>query len=67
MSAMTKVVKVLRRGPVMPGPYRKAARHRPTLFGKLAMERWVGWSRSVPDDLKSLAQLRASALIGCLW
>ena len=60
-------LRVLRRGPAMPGPYRTAARHKPTLLGKLAMERWVALSRSVPDDLKALAQLRASALVGCVW
>lgn len=60
-------LKVLNRGPVMPAPMRAAAAHKPTLFGRLAMERWIGLSRSVDDRLKSLAQLRASALIGCLW
>lgn len=67
MSAMAKVVRVLRRGPVLPGPYRQAARHKPTFLGKLSMETWVGMSRSVPDGLKTLAQLRASSLIGCMW
>ncbi len=66
MSLLTPM-KVLRRGPTMPGPYRTAAAHRPTLLGKLAMERWVAWSRSTDDRLKSLAQLRASSLIGCMW
>ncbi|MDH4280254.1 MAG: hypothetical protein OEW83_19475 [Acidimicrobiia bacterium] len=60
-------LRVLRRGPVLPGPYRAAAAHKPTLLGKLAMERWVGVSRSVDDRLKTIAQLRTSALIGCLW
>lgn len=60
-------LKVLRRGPRMPGPYRTAAAHKPTLFGKLAMERWVGFSRSVDDRLKTIAQLRTSAIIGCMW
>lgn len=60
-------LKVLRRGPVMPGPYRTAAAHKPTLFGKLAMERWVASSRSVDDRLKTIAQLRTSAIIGCMW
>lgn len=66
MSALTPL-RILRRGPVLPGPYRAAAAHKPTLFGKLAMERWVSMSRSVDDRLKTIAQLRASALIGCLW
>lgn len=64
---MTRAMRVLRRGPTVPGPYRQAWRHKPTFFGKMAMERWVGLSRSVPDDLKTLAQLRASSLIGCMW
>lgn len=67
MSAMATVMRVLRRGPAMPGPYRQAMVHKPTLFGKLSMETWIGLSRSVPDDLKTLAQLRASSLIGCMW
>ena len=66
MSALSPL-KVLRRGPLMPGPYRTAAAHKPTLFGKLAMERWVGMSRSVADRLKTIAQLRTSAIIGCMW
>lgn len=56
-----------RRGPTVPAPYRAAWHHKPTFFGKLAMERWVGLSRSVPIDLKMLASLRASSLVGCLW
>lgn len=51
----------------MPGPYRTALRHKPTFFGKLAMETWVGAGRAAPQDLKTLAQLRTSSLIGCLW
>lgn len=54
-------------GATMPGPYRIAAAHRPTLFGKLAMERWIAWSRSVDDRLKTLAELRVSSIIGCMW
>ena len=60
-------LKVLRRGPTMPGPYRIAADHKPTLLGKLAMERWVAMSTSVDDRLKTIAQLRTSATIGCMW
>ena len=67
MSGTREVVRVIRRGPVMPAPYRIAARHKPTLLGKLAMERWVGLSRSVPFDLKVIAQLRTSTLVGCVW
>lgn len=66
MSLLTPL-KVLRRGPILPGPYRAALRHKPTFFGKLAMERWVALSRSVDDRLKTMAQLRASARIGCMW
>jgi len=51
----------------LPGPYRVAAAHKPTLLGKLAMERWVASSRSVGDRLKTIAQLRTSATIGCMW
>ena len=60
-------IRVLRRGPAMPGPYRTAWRHKPTFLGKMAMERWVAASWSVPVDLKALAQLRASAMVGCVW
>lgn len=60
-------LKVLRRGPTLPGPYKVAAKHKPTLLGKLAMERWIGLSRSVDDRLKTVAQLRTSATIGCMW
>lgn len=60
-------MKVLRRGPVLPAPYKIASRHKPTLMGKLAMERWLQCSRSVDDRLKTIAQLRASAIIGCMW
>jgi len=60
-------MKVLNRGPLMPAPMRAASAHKPTMFGKLAMERWVAFSRSVDDRLKTLAQLRASSLIGCMW
>ncbi len=56
-----------RRGPKIPAPYGAAWRHKPTFFGKLAMERWVALGRSVPIDLKLLASLRASSLVGCLW
>ncbi len=66
MSIFTSI-NVLRRGPVTPGPYRTASAHKPTLFGKLAMERWVVLSRSVDDRLKTIAQLRTSATIGCMW
>lgn len=67
MSATGDLIRVLRRGPLMPGPYKIAARHKPTLLGKLAMERWVACSRSVDDRTKSIASLRASSLVGCLW
>ncbi len=56
-----------RRGPTIPAPYRAAWNHKPTFFGKLAMERWVAIGRSVPMDLKMLAQLRSSSLVGCVW
>ncbi|MCB1028623.1 MAG: hypothetical protein R2704_00440 [Microthrixaceae bacterium] len=67
MSQFTAFVKVFRRGPAVPAPYRTAWRHKPTFFGKLAMERWVGLGSSVPDDLKSIAGMRAGAMVGCVW
>lgn len=67
MIPMTKLTRVLRRGPVVPAPYRMAWRHKPTFFGKLAMERWVGMSASVPVELTSLASMRAGAMVGCVW
>ena len=60
-------IKVLAGGPVIPAPMQQARRHLPTLFGKLAMERWIFFSRSVKDRLKTIASLRASSLIGCMW
>ena len=67
MKALLAVFRVLRLGPLMPAPYAKAWRHKPTFFGKLAMERWVAVSHGVPADLKALATLRAGSLVGCLW
>lgn len=64
---MMTTLRVLRRGPTMPAPMRAAAKHPPTLFGKLAMERWVSFSGSVDERLKTMAQLRVAALIGCMW
>lgn len=60
-------IKVINSGPVFPAPMRQACRHWPTFFGKLAMERWIFFGRSVNDRLKTIATLRASALIGCMW
>jgi hypothetical protein len=67
VGALLNTVKVLRRGPALPAPYRTALRHKPTLLGKLAMERWIGLGNAMPLDLKQLAQLRAGSLVGCLW
>ena len=64
---LRKVFGVLRRGPVIPAPYRQAWRHKPTFFGKLAMERWVAVGRSIPPNLRILAELRAGSLVGCVW
>ncbi len=66
MSTMS-VMKVLGRKRGLPGPYKTSLAHPPTLFGKLAMERWITWSRSVDDRLKTLAELRVSSIIGCMW
>lgn len=60
-------LKVLNRGPAFSAPLRAMAPHKPTLFGSLALERWVALAGSVDHRLKTLAQLRASSLIGCLW
>ncbi len=67
MSKISRLVKVMRRGPTVPVPYRIAMAHKPTLIGKLNMERWISFSGSVPEELKSLAQLRAASMIGCVW
>ncbi len=64
---MISQLRVLRRGPTFPQPVRIAFAHKPSFFGRMAMERWVSVSRSVPADLKQLAGLRAASLIGCLW
>ena len=64
---MMASLRVLNRGPMFSAPLRAMAPHKPTLFGSLAIERWVAVARSVDHRLKTLAQLRASSLIGCLW
>ena len=64
---MLTSLKVLRKGPAFPAPMQAAAKHKPTLFGNLAMERWIFFSRSVNDRLKSIAQMRAATLVGCPW
>jgi len=64
---MMSSLKVLAKGPTFPAPTKAAAAHKPTLFGHLAMERWIFFGRSVPDRLKTLAQLRASSMVGCVW
>lgn len=51
----------------MPAPFRAAWPHKPTFFGKLAMERWVAMGASVPEHLKSLASMRAGSMVGCVW
>ncbi len=66
-SLWVALIRTSRKGPSIPAPYRAAWRHKPTFFGKLAMERWTSMGRSVPVDLKMLAGLRASSLVGCLW
>ncbi len=64
---LVATIKVLGRGPTFSAPLRAMAPHKPTLFGSLALERWVAFARSVDHRLKALAQLRASSMIGCLW
>ena len=66
-SSVMAVLRVSRKGPTVPAPYRAAWRHKPTFFGKLAMERWVACGRSLPEDLKLLAGLRAASMVGCVW
>jgi len=71
MSMLTPIkvigAKARRDGAFIPAPFRVALNHKPTLFAKLAMERWVALGRSVDDRLKTLAELRTSATIGCMW
>jgi len=64
---MSALVRTSRKGPTLPGPVRASWRHKPTFFGKMAMERWIASSRAMPIDLKTLASLRASAMVGCVW
>jgi len=63
----TDTLKVLASGPTFPAPMKQARRHLPTLFAKLAMERWIFFSRSVDHRLKTIATLRVSSTIGCHW
>lgn len=67
MGLLLTQMKVLRRGPMVIAPLKVAKQHKPTLFGKLATERWVALSRSVDYRIKTIAQLRTSATIGCMW
>ncbi|MEM7092129.1 MAG: hypothetical protein AAF567_03940 [Actinomycetota bacterium] len=65
--SMWTSTKVLMRGPVLPAPFKASVPHKPTMFGRLAMERWIMFGRSVDLRIKTIAQLRAASLIGCLW
>lgn len=67
MGSLVTEFKVFRKGPAVPAPVKAMKPHIPTLFGRLAMERWITLSNSVPADLKALAQLRASTMAGCAW
>ncbi len=67
LMGMRATLKVIAQGPTWPKPMQAAVHHKPTLLGHLAMERWVFFSRSVDDRLKSVAQLRAASMVGCLW
>lgn len=64
---LTAVMRTSNRGPAIPAPLRASWRHKPTFFGKLAMERWLLLGRSMPADLKTLASLRAASMVGCVW
>ena len=64
---MSALVRTSRKGPAVTGPLRASWRHKPTFFGKMAMERWIALGRAMPIDLKTLASLRASAMVGCVW
>ena len=67
MISVIPFTRVMRRGPVVPAPVRAAWPHKPTFFGRLAMERWVAMGSTVPEELKSLAAMRAGAMVGCVW
>ncbi len=67
MGKISRLAKVMRRGPTVPVPVRISMAHKPTFIGKLNMERWISFSGSVSDELKAIAQLRASSMIGCVW
>lgn len=64
---MRALARTGRKGPAIPAPYRASWKHKPTFFGKLAMERWLSFGRSLPHDLKMLASLRAASMVGCVW
>lgn len=61
------LVRTGRKGPAVPAPYKAAWKHKPTFFGKLAMERWVACGRSLPTEVKLMAELRAASMVGCVW
>jgi hypothetical protein len=50
-----------------PRPWKITARRPVLLAGVLAMETAQMGNRSLPLDLKGLAELRSSSLIGCPW
>lgn len=64
---LAATLRVLGRGPMIAAPIRAARKHLPTMFGKLAMERWISTGSSVNGRLKTMAQLRAASMIGCTW
>lgn len=66
-SMLLAVFRTGTKGPAMPAPYRAAWRHKPTFFGKLAMERWLSMGRALPPEVKTLASLRAASMVGCVW
>lgn len=67
MSGARATWRVMRRRSVRTAPYRALVRHPPTLFGRLAMERWMLLHRAVPFELVHVGVLRAASLVDCEW
>lgn len=67
MSELRAIWRVFRSRPLRSGPVRAASHHLPTLFGRLAMERWLLTSRALPSQLNHIAVLRAASIVDCAW
>ena len=67
MNPIGKILRVVRKGPTVPAPYRAARYHLPTLLAKGSLEAFTAMGSSIPIETKSLVQQRVGTRIGCPW